>query len=299
MNLNQLRYYVSVAESGSFTKAAKNHYVSQTAITQQIQALEESIAAKLLDRNSRPVVPTPAGKVFLKEAREILAKVDAALQRTHEASTGLEGELRLGYTKGYERSDLPKYLRSFHQEYPNVLVSCYRCDTDRLASGLMTGEYDIIFTWDSTNLRQEESLQLQVVEHVPLRVALYASHPLARRKELTRKDLKQENILFMSPSGTGDSFGDAFYMSLYQQAGYQPNILLRSNDMESILMMVAAEEGASIVPEYAHPWDIGTENVVFVPLCGKGETEEILVVWRKNDANPALQRFIQMLPKLG
>ena len=296
MNLNQLRYFVSVAENGSFTKAAVNHYISQTAITQQIQALEESIGAKLLDRGSRPVSLTPAGKVFLKEAREILSRMDAALWRTREASTGLEGELRIGYTKGYEHSDLPKHLRDFHHEYPNVLISCYRCDTDRLAAGLIGGEYDVIFTWDSTNILQEESLQIQTVEHVPLRVALYASHPLARRKELTRRDLKQENILFMSPSGTGDSFGDAFYIRLYQQAGYQPNILLRSNDMESILMMVAAEEGISIVPEYSHPWDVGTENIVFVPLCGEGETEEILIVWRRHDDNPALRHFIQKLP---
>ena len=296
MNLNQLRYFVSVAENGSFTKAAVNHYISQTAITQQIQALEESIGVKLLDRGSRPVSLTPAGKVFLKEAREILSRMDAALWRTREASTGLEGELRIGYTKGYEHSDLPKHLRDFHHEYPNVLISCYRCDTDRLAAGLIGGEYDVIFTWDSTNILQEESLQIQTVEHVPLRVALYASHPLARRKELTRRDLKQENILFMSPSGTGDSFGDAFYIRLYQQAGYQPNILLRSNDMESILMMVAAEEGISIVPEYSHPWDVGTENIVFVPLCGEGETEEILIVWRRHDDNPALRHFIQKLP---
>jgi len=293
MNLNQLRYFVSVAENGSFTKAAMNHYISQTAITQQIHVLEETIGAKLLDRNSRPVALTPAGKVFLKEAREILGRMDTALTRTREASTGLEGELRLGYTKGYEHSDLPKYLRSFHQEYPNVLISCYRCDTDMLATGLINGAYDVIFTWDSTNLRQEETLELQVAEHVPLRVALYANHPLARRSKLTRKDLKQENILFMSPSGTGNSFGDAYYIRLYQQAGYQPNIILRSNDIESILMMVAAEEGISIVPEYSHPWDIGTENVVFVPLAGEGETEEILIAWRKNDDHPALRHFIQ------
>ena len=295
MNLNQLRYFVSVAEHESFTKAAMNHYVSQTAITQQIHALEESIGAKLFDRNSRPIALTAAGRVFLKEAREILGRVDAAVLRTREATTGLEGELHLGYTKGYEHSDLPRYLRSFHQEYPNVRLACYRCDTDMLASGLISGTYDVIFTWDSTNLRQEEALELQVVEHVPLRVALYASHPLARRKELTRKDLRRENILFMSPSGTGDSFGDAYYIRLYQQAGYQPNILLRSNDIESILMMVAAEEGISIVPEYTHPWDVGTENVVFVPLSGEGETEEILIVWRKNDDNPALHHFIKAL----
>ena len=101
----------------------------------------------------------------------------------------------------------------------------------------------------------------------------------------------------LSGLAIGDSFGDAFYIRLYQQAGYQPNILLRSNDMESILMMVAAEEGVSIVPEYSHSWNIGTENVVFVPLVGEGETEEILIVWRKNDDNPAVEHFIQKLPK--
>jgi len=295
MNLNQLRYFVSVAELKSFTKAAVNHYISQTAITQQIHALEENIGVRLLDRNSRPISLTPAGKVFLKEAREILGRMDAALQHTREASTGLEGELRLGYTKGYEHSDLPKHLRRFHHEYPNVLISCYRHDTDKLAAGLLSGDYDIIFTWDSTNIHQEETLSLRLFERVPLRVALYANHPLARKKQLSRKDLKQENILFMSPSGTGDSFGDAHYIRLYQQAGYQPNILLRSSDMESILMMVAAEEGISIVPEYTHAWNIGTENVVFVPLSGEEEHEEILIAWRKNDDNPALEHFIQRL----
>lgn len=297
MNLNQLRYFVSVAEHGSFTKAAVNHYISQTAITQQIHALEENIGVALLNRSSRPVSLTPAGKVFLKEAREILGRMDTALQHTREASTGLEGELHLGYTKGYEHGDLPGYLRRFHREYPNVLISCYRCDTDMLAAGLMGGEYDVIFTWDSTNLRQEESLETRVFEHVPLRVALYANHPLARRKALSRRDLRQENILFMSPSGTGHSFGDDYYIRLYQQAGYQPNILLRSSDMESILMMVAAEEGISIVPEYSHPWNIGTENVVFVPLSGEEETEEILIAWRKQDDNPALKHFIHGLPQ--
>ena len=297
MNLNQLRYFVSVAENGSFTRAAASQYISQTAITQQIHALEENVGAKLFDRNSRPVSLTPAGKVFLKEAREILGRLDVALARIREASVGLEGELRLGYTKGYEHSDLPKHLRGFHQEYPNVLISCYRCDTDMLASGVLHGEYDVIFTWDSTNIRQEESIELRVFERVPLYVALYADHPLARRKELTRRELKQENILYMSPSGTGNSFGDAFYISLYQRAGYQPNIILRSNDMESILMMVAAEEGISIVPGYSHPWDIGTENVVFLPLSGEEENEEILIAWRRDNDNPALQRFIQKLPE--
>ena len=130
LNLNQLQYFVSVAETGSFTKAAAIHYISQTAITQQIRSLEETVGTKLVDRNSRPAVLTAAGKVLLKEAREILGKMDAALSKTREAATGLQGELRIGYTKGYEHSELPKHLRQFHHTYPNVLLSCYRCDTD-------------------------------------------------------------------------------------------------------------------------------------------------------------------------
>lgn len=64
---------------------------------------------------------------------------------------------------------------------------------------------------------------------------------------------------------------------------------------DTSMMMVVSEEGISIVPEYSHPWDVGTENVVFVPLSDEGATEEILIVWRKNDDNPVLKHFVQKL----
>ena len=106
MNLNQLRYFVSVAESQSFTKAAINHYISQTAITQQIKALEDKIGTPLLDRNTRPISLTPAGKTFLGEAKAILERMDMAIYKTVESSTGLSGTLKIGYTKGYEKSNI-------------------------------------------------------------------------------------------------------------------------------------------------------------------------------------------------
>ena len=120
MNINQLKYFISVAEHQSFTKAANQFYISQTAITQQIQALEESIGTKLIDRSTRPISLTPGGNIFLVEARAILDHMETALWRTREASTGLMGTLRIGYTKGYEQSSLPKKLRDFRKEYPNI-----------------------------------------------------------------------------------------------------------------------------------------------------------------------------------
>lgn len=297
MNLNQLKYFVSVAEYQSFTKAAMQYYISQTAITQQIQSLEESLDTKLIDRSTRPISLTPAGKVFLMEAKSILDRMDVAVRRTREASTGLMGTLRVGYTKGYEQSDLPKRLQDFHREFPNVLITCYRNDTDMLAAGLLNMEYDIIFTWDSTDIRQEDSLQTQLVEKVPLYVALYTNHPLARRSVLSREDLKGEPIIFMSPSSDGDSFGDAYYVQLYQKAGYQPNILLRTSDYESVLMMIAAEEAICVMPKYCASELKSVDNITFCPLLGEEETEEILAVWDARNHSPALQHFIERLEK--
>lgn len=295
MNLNQLKYFVAVAEHQSFTKAATQYYISQTAITQQIHALETTVGMELIDRGTRPISLTPAGQIFLTEARAILKHMDTAVWRTREASTGLMGSLRVGFTKGYEQSDLPRRLREFHREFPNILITCYRNDTDTLAAGLLNMEYDIIFTWDSTNIRQEDSLQIRLVEKVPLYVAMYTSHPLARRPSLAREELKGETILFMSPSGGGDSFGDAYYVQLYQKAGYQPNILLRTSDYESIMMMIAAEQAICIVPEYCIGKLRSVDNITFCPLRGEEETEEILAVWHEKNLSPALRHFVQRL----
>ena len=293
MNINQLRYFVAVAEQRSFTKAANQYYLSQTAVTQQVRALEETLGVQLLDRNSRPVSLTPAGAVFLPEAKAILERMNSAVSRARDASTGLVGSVRIGYTKGYERSDLSNKLRTFHRDYPNILLTCFRCDTDMLAAGLLNGEYDIIFTWDSTNIRQDSQVELRLVERARLVVALYGSHPFARRTALHRSELKNETILFMTPSSTGASFGDDHFMQLYQQAGYLPNILLRSNDVESILMMVAAEEGISILPAYCTDKLTNADNLIFVPLLGEEETEDILAVWRKDDPSQALRHFLE------
>ena len=172
MNRNQLKYFVAAAESRSFTKAAEQFYISQTAITQQIRLLEEALGCPLFDRSTRPVSLTPAGTIFLREAKGILERMSRAQERVHDASTGLSGTLRVGYVRGYERSDLSAHVRQFHQQNSNVLITFYRCSTDALAAGLLHHEYDIIFTWDSTNLKTQEGVACRTVEKARLVVAL-------------------------------------------------------------------------------------------------------------------------------
>lgn len=295
MNINQLKYFIAVAEYKSFTKAANQFYISQTAITQQIHVLEEQMNVTLFDRSRRPVALTPAGRVFLNDAKAILERMNVAMGKALEASTGLEETLRIGYTKGYEQSNLSKVIRDFHRDYPGILCACYRGDTEMLAAGLLNNDYDIIFTWDSTNILQEGTVQHKLMELAPLSVALYASHPLASRKSLSRKELKKESILYMSPSATSDNYGDNHFLELYKLAGYQPNIIFRSSDTESILMMVAAEEGISILPSHLTNRLKGSDNLVFVPLVGDGEFEQIIAVWKRENQTPALRYFIERI----
>ena len=295
MTLNQLKYFVAVAESRSFTKAAEQYFLTQTAITQQIHKLEDTVGVPLIDRKTRPISLTPMGQVLYREARSILMRMDTAVRRTREAASGISGSLRIGYTKGYEHSELATKLRQFHLRYPNVLLSCHRCDTDLLTTGLIDGQYDVIFTWDSTNICKDEAVQYRLQDRVQLMVALYGSHPLAHRTGLTRADLRDEGMLFMSPSGSGDSLGDEYFIRLYQNAGYHPNILLRSSDVESILMMVAAEVGISVLPVSCMQHLSESDNLVFVPLEGEHEVEEILAVWRRDNESPTLRKFVDLL----
>lgn len=292
MHLNQLRYFVTAATLRSFTQAAQCHYITQTAITQQIKALEDSIGFALFDRTKRPIELTPAGTVFLREAKAVLERADDAVKKASEAATGMSGTVRIGFEKGYERSELSEYLKSFHREFPNILLICFREDTDSLAQKLKSGELDIIFSWDSTSLRSDGSIGSRLDLRSPLSAALYMSHPFAGRKSLVREDLRDETILYMSPSSRGESFGDAYYLKLYAQAGYQPKTLIKSNDVESILMMVAAEEGVSIMPSYSVEKLANAENLIFIPLVGENEYEDVYMMWKKNSGNPALDCFI-------
>ena len=131
------------------------------------------------------------------------------------------------------------------------------------------------------------------VERSPLTVVLYESHPFARRQVLRREELAQEPFIYMTLSEDGNSFGDLHFLELYQKSGGQPNILFQSNDIESILMMVAAEEGISILPSFVTSKITNGDNLKFIPLEGPEEFVDIYALWKKNRKNQILEHFLE------
>ena len=167
MNIQQLRYFLVLADTLSFTKTAEKYYISQTAVSNQIKALEEKLGVQLFLRDNRKVILTPAGKVFVKEAKSIITRIEEAVQHTKDAAEGFAGEIHVGYQWGFERTVFPRVLQDFQYEYPNIEILIERDEVAALYDGVMEGKYDIIFNLPLPG-KKKSGLKEMVLARYPL-----------------------------------------------------------------------------------------------------------------------------------
>lgn len=296
MNIRQLEYFLEVARTLNFTKAAQKYFISQTAMTQQIKSLESQLEVRLFERSNRHVELTPAGNVFVKEAEAIINRTIEAMERTRSASTGFSGTLNIGFVKGYEQSSFSMYIQSFHRNYPNISLSFERDNPSDLYEGLRYGKYDIIFNIDfETN--QYSNIHHHLVKKYRIIAVLYPNHPLVYKDTLKRTDLKNEQFI-INEIHVNEHDGSKKIISNYIDDCFMPNILKQSKDFETILLMVSAEMGITILPEYTIRSIRNVMNLAFIPLEGDTEFIEIVAAWNEDNSNPALTKFLATLESL-
>src|SRR5437764_2755099 len=142
MELRHLRYFVAVAEDLNFRRAAERLHLAQPALSAQIKSLEDELEVRLLERNTRSVKLTAAGRVFLEEARTVLAAASQAAHRARKAEHGLVGTLRLGVIAAVANVWLARILRGFHQRFPGVQLSLFDLTSPEQLQRLHTGDLD-------------------------------------------------------------------------------------------------------------------------------------------------------------
>lgn len=293
MNIKQLQYFISVAENLSFTKAAQKHYISQTAVTQQIKALEEYLDMTLLKRTKRHVELTPEGEFFLNEARSIVNHVSTSIIKTQEFHSGICGKLSIGTIMGYEKNSLSKYLKIFSHSHPNITLDI-RCDgMTELFNLIEHNLMDIAFV---INPEQQplKSFNYKSIKHYSLVAVLPSTHPFASNKSIDLLDLKNENFIFVKESS--DNYGQkTMIQSRYRKAGFKPNITQRCNDLNTILLLIASNLGVAILPSFTIAKNDLQNNISIVPLNGDTDAIEVVAIWNKNSTNPALNEFIKIL----
>ncbi|GAA2205411.1 LysR family transcriptional regulator [Nonomuraea monospora] len=292
MNLQQLRYVVALAEELNFGRAALREGVRQPPFSQQIGKLEEELGVRLFERTTRQVRLTAAGEAFVAEARTSLAHAELAAEAARRAGRGEAGRLAIGFVGSATNLTLPRVLRRFRARYPGVQVELRELTTAQQAEELRQGLLDVGLLHAPLAGPAAEVLSTRTVARELLLAALPSGHPLASRTPLLAAALAEEPFV-MFPRRYGSALYDQI-TGVARAAGFEPVIVQEAVQMQTIVGLVAAGIGVSIVPESVARLRRG--DVVFRPLAPATRVVTLDVTWRTGDANPIVRNFRDLFP---
>ena len=244
MELHQLRYFCAVAEAGSFSRAAEQSHVSQPSLSQQIMKLEDELGARLFDRLGRSVRLTETGQTFLPRARAVLRELEAARGDVVEQKDSIGGSVTIGVIPTVAPYFLPQRLTGFSRKYPQVRLTVVEEITPALLDLLRASKADLAILALPIRGHEFETFPLLTER---LFAALPRGHKLATRRALSLKDLRSQPFLLLRD---GHCFRDTA-VAACDRARLHPQIIFESGQFSSLLSMVGAGMGVSIVPEMA------------------------------------------------
>ncbi len=290
MELRHLRYFVTVAEELHFTRAAERLHIGQPPLSQQIQALEEEIGVQLLERSKRWVRLTPAGKSFLEDARKILALSEQAPQTARRASRGEIGELRIGFTPSTPFTEIfPVVINLFRRQFPQVTLSLREMPTMRQLAAIEERQLDLGFI-RPTEVDVGKAISLTILSNDPLLLVMPAKHRLAKRTSIPFKELAGESfVMYPHHAGTGLS---RQVQRLCREAGFEPQIVQEAQEASTIIGLVAAGCGISILPESFRK--IHLNGVAYRPMAGEASSTSLMLAKLADENTVLTEAFVRL-----
>jgi DNA-binding transcriptional LysR family regulator len=287
MDLRQLRYFIAVAEEGNFGAAALKVNVTQPPVTRQILALERDLGVRLFDRTSRGAVLTEAGRLLLKDARQVVDLAGQARKRLQAVARGDAGCLTVGFLGSSVYEVIPALLRQFREAVPAVEVSLVAMAKDRQIEALRNRAIDIGFARHFPFASDMTSVE---VSNEPLLVALPVKHPLAGNDSLSVAEISRHPVVLF-PIGGRPSFADAV-LSLLQSSGCAPTIGGEAEDASAALAMAAIGCGVCVIPRSVTR--LHTPGVVFVPLNEAPKVSPIQCIYLTANTSLLLTKFVTL-----
>ncbi|OLL77750.1 transcriptional regulator, LysR family [Pseudonocardia sp. Ae168_Ps1] len=287
MDLRQLRYFVAVAETRHFGRAAERLHMAQSPLSQAIRQLESQVGATLFERTTRRVDLTPAGESLLSDAYRILASVDDARRRVERVAAGADAVVTVGATDLAAYRLLPRLARVVSRRMPAVTL--------RFRAGLLTSAQE-----DALDERRIDigvlrppvvrtELSTRTVARERLVAALPAGHRLAARTSVSLTELRGDDFVAYGAPG---SVVDSVAVQGCLGAGFLPRRHAEARDTPILLTHVAAGEGVALLPESVRA--LGTEGVTYTDLEEELRVD-LALAWRTEDRSPALVRLLDVL----
>ncbi|WGS19643.1 MULTISPECIES: LysR substrate-binding domain-containing protein [unclassified Bradyrhizobium] len=290
MDYRQLRYFIAVAEELSFSRAAKRLHVSQPPLSTQIKAMEDELGTRLLARTRRAVELTQAGQLLLEHARRAVSELDLASETVRRAARGEAGVVRVGFTDSVPMLDMfAELFRSFRSSYPRVKIELRHMSTAKQLQAIADAELDVAIMRPPLDFRPAADLQVHVVWRDRLMAFLPLDHPLADiAGKLKVADLAEHEFVGMADGGCGVCDQSAM---LCRRAGFAPRVVQEAHELRTVLSLVAAGIGLSILPSCYQ--DAGVANVVARPLDTPDAESRMLVAMRTSNASLLPRRFVE------
>jgi DNA-binding transcriptional LysR family regulator len=291
MELRHLRYFRAVATELHFGRAAEKLHIAQPPLSKQIQDLERELGFDLFTRTKRSVTLTPAGQAFLVEVNQIFQQLDRAIDIGGKTSRGELGQISIGFVGSATYNILPVILQQFRDRYPAVQIELHELTTDRQLIWLREGRIDIGLIRPPI---VEQDLASQVIFQESLVIALPIGHPLATNSAIDLTALAAEPFILF-PRELAPGLYDPI-ISICQSAGFSPQVVQECIQMQTIVSLVSANMGISILP--ASIQSAQRQGVVYKPINSANLSIEklakIAIVWRISDDSPTMKRLLEL-----
>jgi len=284
VELRHLRYFVTVADELSFTRAAQRLRISQPPLSQQIQDLEAILKTQLLLRTSRRVELTPAGEALHARAKSILEQVDAAANEAASVGRGEKGRILIGATGSIVRGGLADLLAAYRHEFPDVTTTLFEQAPKLQLRALAGKNTDISFI----RLRPGgDDFATELAWREDVVVAMSKIHRLAGRKRIALRDLRDEEYVALAPESSefATSIRDCCVA-----AGFLPRVAHEVVDAQSITGLLAAGFGVALVPSSIARFT--TSDIRFSSLGASAPAADVFMVYRKDDQSTVLRAFV-------
>ena len=287
MELRHIRYFLAVAEERHFTRAAAKVGIGQPPLSQQIKDLEGEVGAALFRRLAHGAELTEAGNAFLAGVKEMPLIAERATMAARRATRGELGSLRVGFTSTATFNVVVRSaIRGFRRAYPEIYLTLEEANTTRLVTGLREGALDAVFLRPGTPDSGE--LQLRRLSEEPMVVALPKRHSAAELEEIDLAMLKDDPFLLF-PREVAPTVYDTV-VDACRKAGFEPLIGQVAPHFTSIVNLVAAELGVSIVP--ASMMQVRVTGIVYRRIAGQSPTTRLALAYRRGETSPVVRNFI-------
>lgn len=277
MNLDLLRYFLAIAETGNFTRAAERTLISQPSLSSGIKKLERELGVILFERGGRLTQLTPAGQVFLEKAQKILQDYELALYQLRDYQKQLS--LRLGVLSTLSIASVSELIQRFRQHHPDVILELQSSHLDNLNFWLADKAIDLAITvLDEANDKSENCLTLF---RQRLLLAVPSTHSFAQRSMIVLQDLDNQPYI--------QRINCEFWRAspeIYELAGVTPNIIYRADCEEWVIALIQAGLGMSIMPEWPN-----LSGLVYQPVAELDLNRTIGLKWNPRDRLDVVDLF--------